>query len=146
MAKNQATALFEKLTKTAQMVGMKFDEGLVGMALVNAAYANEDDGTVDTLGASPDVVMGGAMGKHEAPEGFQSLVRIKAMKTPEAKAYLGTNREFWLNQDTGETTLMSPENAQMTLQDIIPWAHLEYVDKAPENDSGSGAPEVMSKS
>lgn len=136
MAKSKSMQLVEHLTTTAKNVGIELNENLVGFSMAMRQYA-EADGDIDTLGMAPNTVMGahGALGKHLPPDGYQSLLRVKAFKTPEAKAYIGTNREFWLNDETGETTLMDPLGAVMSIDDVMKFCHLEKIDMSPENDT-----------
>ena len=140
---NQALKLQEKLVNTAKMVGIKMDESLISMSLVNAAYAaNEDDASVDDLGQPPSTVMG-AGGKHALPQDPWGLYNVVAFKNPEAKAMFGGTRELWVNQATGESNLLDPEGSAMTVDDIASWCHIEKADDAPQNDASKDAPPVM---
>lgn len=140
----KAVKLTKKLHETYLSV---FGEDMATMSMIGQG-ADGKNASVDDLGKAPEPAMG--MVKAGVPGGFQSYAKVvKVKKNGGAKEWLGINTDFSYDPETGETDLLNPDGAMMSLQDIMQVAKIEQVLGQPGVDADSKTdpktPEVMQK-
>lgn len=69
------------------------------------------------------------------PSEYRGMARVTSWKEggDVAKNWLGTDRPFYVDVKRGETSLLTPSNDMVSVQDIMKVAHLEKVIPTPNN-------------
>jgi hypothetical protein len=67
----------------------------------------------------------------DTPKEYRGKAKVVGVKNAEAKKWLGTEREIFVDTGKGETDLMVPGGQRASLADVQKWFDLEFVDEHP---------------